>query len=273
MPQSGAVTHVDCQYDNIEQLAETYGKADVIFHLAWDTTPGTSARSPTLEVTANLLPTARLIEFLQGKSRARFIFVSSGGTVYGGNQETPVPEGCELRPISYYGAGKVAAEYLLRVFAQQAGSKTVLLRPSNIYGPGQLPKRQFGIIPTLLRSIQDDRSFTLIGGDCIARDFLFIDDFVSAALKLLDIPAGALPGVTVLNLAAGESVLLIELVQLAEEVTGRRVNLQKSPARNVDVSRVDLDTTSARRLLDWSARVPLREGLQQTWDWMQRSVR
>src|SRR3546814_19751353 len=100
---------------------------------------------------SNLLPLLRLLEMLSDHSSRQFIFMSSGGTVYGNPSVLPATEDAPLLPISYHGAAKSAAEHFLHAFAHSSFPVTIL-RPANIYGPGQEGPSGFGLIKTILQN-------------------------------------------------------------------------------------------------------------------------
>ena len=259
------VRYVDCNFDNIYQLGDLYQGADAIFHMACDTTPATSSRQSSLEVTANLLPTLRLLEYLEHQCQAELVYLSSGGTIYG-----DVPGACgeeaSMSPISYYGAGKASIELFLRAYHRQTGKPVTVLRPSNLYGPGQLAKQQFGIVPTLLNAIREGSEFQLMGDGENRRDFIYIDDFVALCLAVL--AAARRDGYRTLNAGSGEAVTLNALIALAETVSGAAVKLRRGPARKVDLRSVVLDPARAREVCGWRAGTSLEEGLRHTWNWL-----
>jgi len=263
------VNYIDCNFDNVYQLGELYQKADIIFHLACDTTPATSSQQSSLEVTANLLPSLRLLEYLEHCCKASLIYVSSGGTVYGDAGDGPCTEQAAVNPISYYGASKASLELFLHAYSRQTGNPVTILRPSNLYGPGQLARQQFGFVPTLLNAIRQDRKFRLMGDGESTRDFLFIDDFVSLCLLLTKPAATAdLPLCSTYNAGSGVGVSLNTVIGLAETVTDCHVALDRVPLRKVDVRASILDSTRAREAYNWSAETSLEDGLRQTWEWM-----
>lgn len=262
------VAYIDCNFDNIYQLGELYQQADFIFHLACDTTPATSSRQSSLEVTANLLPSLRLLEYLEHQCQAALVYVSSGGTVYGDTGDGVCTELNKTSPISYYGASKASLELFFQAYHLQTGNPVVILRPSNIYGPGQLVKQQFGFIPTLLYALRNGSEFNLMGDGRHVRDFLFIDDFVSLCVSITSADSASDKQCSTYNVGSDEGVELIDLIHLAQEMTGQAVQLNHLPSRGVDVRSIVLDSSKAREKFDWLPSTSVDSGLEKTWNWL-----
>jgi UDP-glucose 4-epimerase len=274
-PLQPGIEYIDCGYDQFSALGDIYQRCDAIVHLAWDTTPALSLGTPSVEVSANLLPLARFLEALTPQFAGQLLFVSSGGAVYGdgavfaeaGHQA--LDETAALQPVSYYGAAKGAAELFLDAFQHQSGTPITVLRPSNIYGPGQTIKRFFAVVPTLFEAIREQQVFRVIGDGSAARDYLFIDDFSQLVARIVAGP-GASGRVQRLNACAGQSVTLKELIHTAEDVSGLQARLEFVPTRDSDVSAVRLSPAAAEAAYGWRAETTLREGLAKTWQWMER---
>lgn len=262
------VNYIDCNFDNIYQLGDVYQQADYIFHLACDTTPATSSRQSSLEVTANLLPSLRLLEYLEHQCNAVLVYVSSGGTIYGDAGDDACDEHTPASPISYYGAAKASLELFFQAYHLQSGKPVVILRPSNIYGPGQFAKQQFGFVPTLFRAIAEQREFTLMGDGRHVRDFLFVEDFSALCVAIAERPGLVADSCSTYNAGSGSGVELLELIAIAEQVSGEQVRLEYSPSRNVDVRTIVLDSAKARADFSWSPDTDLAAGMQQTWNWL-----
>ena len=237
-----------------------------VIHLAASSTPGSTAGLPLLEMESNLRPTLALLEALQSASPTSLLYVSSAGTLYQPRAGIPSLEDSPLLPRSYHGAGKAAAEAFIHAWTSQCGASATVLRPSNVYGPGQSHKKGFGIIPAALAKLRDAEELIIWGDGNIVRDFLFIDDFVALCLAVLN--AGMRQGMQVVNAARGEGTRLNDLLATMEGVTGRRLRRRYEPARSVDCARADIDPGLASRLFGWKARIGLEEGLQRTWHWM-----
>ena len=153
----GRVTHVRGSIEDRQLLRDTLARCETVVYAASITTPATSSGDPALEVLGNLLPLSRLLECASEFPGRRIVYLSSGGTIYGdlGEQAT---ESTALRPRSYYGAGKVAAEAMLHACACTSDWSIISLRPSNLYGPGQRVTKGFAIIPTLFDRASDGDS-------------------------------------------------------------------------------------------------------------------
>ncbi len=131
---AGVQAHVGDQGDKA-LLNPLLARCAHVIHLASATTPGDTVWSPSAEAEASLIPALRFLDCFQGYPESRVIFVSTGGTLYGnaeGANETTLPV-----PGSYHGAGKVALEAFFSVLGQRRPGGLTILRPSNVYGPGQ----------------------------------------------------------------------------------------------------------------------------------------
>lgn len=235
----------------------------IVVHAASSTTPGASAAQPQIE--GNLRTTLALIEALQDTPKARLIYFSSGGTLYGA-RDTPAVEADPIRPRSYHGAGKAAAEHFIHVWAEQYGGSAVILRPSNVYGPGQLPKTGFGVIPTAFSAILEDKPFTIWGDGGTERDFVHISDIVELVHAVAQSIAN--PGVNIYNAGSGDAISLNVLLTMIETTANRPLQRHWQPARGVDIPRISLDITRAETCFGWQPRISMKEGLADTWQWM-----
>ena len=250
--------------ENIDHLRGLFSRADTVVHLASATTPGLSRRAPMLEASGNIAPTLAILQELQQHPRTRLVFLSSGGTVYGNPGSHGATEQTPANPLSYYAAGKFALETFLRTFAHLAGNRVVVLRPSNIYGPGQPMYQGFGVIRTMLQHLADGTTMEIWGDGSVVRDFIHVDDMVAAIECVLrDREAGG-----TFNVGSGVGHSLNDIRMLAEAASGRTLDVSYAPSRSIDVARIVLDSTALQDRFGWKARVNLAEGIRQTWDWL-----
>jgi len=247
-------------------MRDMLARCNTVFHLASATTPGSSARQPSLEAEFNLLPTLRFLDVMQEFPGRRLIFVSSGGALYGNPEIEPAPETHPTAALSYHGAGKIALESFLLTFSRLTGTGLTVLRPSNLYGPAQSMKSGFGLVRTMLQHIKQGTTMEIWGDGETVRDFLYIDDMVEACCQVRT--KGDAVG-EVFNVGAGIGHSVNEVRRLAERITGRTLDVVYRPQRRVDVSHIVLDCAKIRSKLGWSPAVPVTEGLALTWQWLQ----
>jgi len=246
-------------------LAPLLAGCDAVVHLASTSTPGSTAHAPGLEMRDNLEPLAALLETLMAVGPRHVIFLSSGGAIYGNPPALPATEDMPPQPLSWHAAGKVAAEDLWQTCARRLpGMALAILRPSNVYGPGQPLRSGFGIVRTVLEKARGGEPLEIWGDGSQMRDFLYIDDLVDACLQLLATSAAT----GTFNAGAGKGTRLAELVRLAGEVTGRPIPVIHRPERGIDVAGIWLDCRRLRAATGWQAETALAEGLARTWEWL-----
>lgn len=254
-------------YTDLEALKPHLQECDTLVHFASASTPASSAQDPVSEITANVLPTIKLLQELQNYRDKHFIYISSAGTVYG-NQPPPLHEQLPLQPTSYYGAGKATIEIFLRAFQLRGNNKVTIVRPTNIYGPGQKLKKNFGLIRTILEKVKTGDGVDIWGDGTAARDYLHIDDFSAALLSLLR-QRDKLADFAVFNVGCGEAFSINRIIEIVRQVTGAAPRVKYIPGQVSDVAISNPDITKIMTLLDWRPEIDINTGIQQTWNWLQ----
>lgn len=240
---------------------------DWIVHAASESTPASSANRPLSEVDGNLRTLACLVEALQSRPEARLLYLSSAGTTYADALSGHPEEGDRLWPRSFHGAAKVAAEQFLQVLASPGNCQVTVVRPSNVYGPGQSPRPGFGLISTAFARCLDGLPLPVFGDGSSTRDYLFIHDATDLLRRVIESPYRG--GFDVFNAANGRGHRLSEILDLAERISGRPLLREFKPARLVDANCIVPDPGKAFRTFGWQARTSLEEGMTATWRWMQ----
>lgn len=228
-----------------------------VVHLAGATVPADTVWQPVAEAEASLLPALRFLECAQEFPGRRYVLLSTGGALYG--DADLASEQTRLAPGSYHGAGKLALESFFGVLGQRQPGRLSILRPANVYGPGQPLRAGFGVIRTLLERVRDGGRLVVYGDGSAVRDYLYIDDMVTACVAALTAPA------VTCNIGSGTGVSLRELIAIVERVTGRALAVDYRPARASDVGRIVLDAGLARSSLGWAPGIGLEEGIGRTW--------
>lgn len=240
-------------------------RSRLVVHLASASTPGSTAAQPLLELEQNLRPTLALLQAMQGHTATPLLYVSSGGTLYGRHDELRADESAQVSPRSYHGAGKIAAEHFATAWCAQFSASATIIRPSNLYGPGQTERAGFGVIPTAFAKILRGETLHVWGDGSAVRDYLYIDDFMQLCLAVANAPPQG--GARIVNACSGASVSLNALLSAIESVSGRHLERTYDPSRAVDVMRVNMDASLAHERYAWTPQTPLLEGLGRTWEW------
>ena len=240
-------------------------RSRAVIHLASASTPGSSAAQPVRELEDNLRPLLALLQAMQECPAVPLIYVSSGGTLYSGEHGHAAEEAAPVSPRSYHGAGKIAAEHFIAAWCNQFAGGATILRPSNLYGPGQPERTGFGIVPAAMGKILRGETLHVWGDGSAERDYLYVDDFVRLCMAVLD--GERQPGARLLNACSGTSISLNTLLDEIEHVSGRSLARTYDASRAVDVPRVTMRASLAHRSHGWSPEMPLREGLERTWQW------
>jgi UDP-glucose 4-epimerase len=265
--QHSALKWISGNYADEELLRSSISQCRTIIHAASDTTPGISAKTPVGEVFGNFHPTLELIQILQEFPDRHLIYLSSGGAIYGNPNILPANEISPCKPISYYGAGKLAVETFFQVMNRQCGCPVTILRPSNFYGPGQKPETGFGLIFHLLHRAKTGQAIEIWGDGSTIRDFLYIHDFVEACMNIIS--SGLKKNmVKIYNVGSEVGYSINEVVDTVEKVIGIGLEKKYLPARPVDVKEIVLDCTLLKKELHWLPVTDLREGIAKTWEWL-----
>ena len=262
------VTWVEADLDTCTSWSEWLKDVDVVYHLAWSSLPHTASAAPAADASTNVVGTVRLLESLRDKPGTRFVFASSGGTVYGPPIHLPISENHPTRPISAYGVSKLAVERYLDFFAEAHGLDPVSMRIANLFGPNQDVSRQFGAIATFSANALIGKPIRIFGDGGTVRDYVFVSDVADALIT-----AGQTRHISrALNVGTGQGRSLTEILDLVRSLTGRPIDIQYSEARNFDVRYSVLDVSRAAAELNWRSRTSFEMGVAATFEGVRRRL-
>jgi len=240
---------------------------DAVIHLANSTNPTTSESDRVRDVEENLVGTLQLLEACVKKGIVKFVFASSGGTVYGIPNAIPIPETHETNPISAHGAMKLAAEKYVQVYSAKYGFDYVLLRCANAYGPGQTGLQGQGIIGRAILAALANEPLEIWGDGSAVRDFVFVEDVAEALIRA----AQSSLSTETINIGMGNGTSLNEVVELVRRITGELLTVRYGPPRRFDVPASVLDIRKAETLLGWEPATGLEEGVERCYAWARSS--
>lgn len=240
---------------------------DTVIHLACTILPQMSNSDPEYDIQTNVEGTISLLDAAVKKKVRKFIFLSSGGTVYGIPQTTPIPEEHPTNPTCSYGITKLMIEKYLRLYHQLYGIQTHAVRMSNPYGRFQRVRSPQGVIPVFCYKALKEETIQIWGDGSVQRDFICIDDAVSAIQKLLECDEELFE----VNIGSGRATSLNSLIAVIENILGKKQKVEYLAGRNFDVPVNVLDISRARRVLLWEPQISLHDGLEQTIRWIKEN--
>jgi UDP-glucose 4-epimerase len=250
--------------ENADLAARACEGVGAVVHLAGNTGVGPSVENPRSDCLANVIGTFNYLEAARHAGVSRFIFASSGAVT--GDCDPPIHERVPTRPVSPYGASKLAAEAYCGAYARSFGVGTVSLRFSNVYGPGSGHKQS--VVAKFIRQSAAGEPVVVYGDGRQTRDFIYVDDLVEAiqrAIAAEDVAGEVFQIATMKETTVLELVTALNGALAAEGLPALRTRFE--PARPGEVLRNYADTRKARELLDWQPRTDLAEGLRRTVRW------
>jgi UDP-glucose 4-epimerase len=234
---------------------------DVVNHHAANASVSVSVRRPIFDATQNILGTINLLEAARKSGVRKFIYVSSGGAMYGDPEYLPEDEEHPANPVSPYALSKHTGERYVRVYGLEHGLRWTSLRYANVYGPRQDPFGEAGVVAIFCQNLLDGVSPTIHWDGEQTRDFCYVGDCARAnVLALLEAGDGQ-----AYNVGTGVGTSINTLFGTLLEVAGRSMTPQHGPRRPGDARHSYLNCSKAKRDLNWQAEVSLHEGLAQAW--------
>ena len=245
-------------FANPDTIGEVLTGCDVVFHLASTTIPKTSNDDPLFDIGTNLIGTVAMLDLAVARKIEKFIFISSGGTVYGTPTQLPVPENHQTDATCSYGVIKLAIEKYLQIYHQQQGLDTCSLRLSNPYGEHQRVDSGLGVVTTFCHKALNDEPIEIWGDGSVVRDFIYVKDAVNAMVLAMNSDCAG----SVINIGYGNGVSLKDLIVKIEMVLGREIQKTYYPGRSFDVPEIYLDISRAKDILGWAPETSLNDGIK-----------
>ena len=242
-------------------------RPDVVFHLAAQISVSVSAREPVMDAEVNVLGALNLFEGIREleSTGTKVVYVTSGGTAYGEPAVLPADEATPVRPLSPYGASKLAVETYLPIYERLCGLDYSIIRLANIYGPRQDPHGEAGVVAIFARSMLGGKPLKVFGDGNDERDYVYVGDVVDAIVRSA---ASSLPGP--FNVGTGVGTSTNRIFEVIAEHCGHTDPAVHGPPRAGDINKITLDATKAERELGWVPKVPLEDGLKLTVDWFKQ---
>jgi len=260
VPPGAAFHEYDIQDARAAELVRAQ-RFDAIFHQAAQLDVRKSVADPLYDAQVNILGSLNLLQAAAGHC-GKFLFASSGGTVYGEQHTHPADEAHSTQPMSPYGVTKLSVEKYLYFYQQTYGLPCVALRYANVYGPRQSPHGEAGVVAIFIQKMLAGVTPVINGDGLQTRDYVYIDDVVQANLRALDADqTGAF------NIGVGVETTVVDIFTALNAAFGGGFNAQHGPGREGEQRRSVLHPGLAERALGWRPQVAFDEGLARTLAW------
>ncbi|MEJ2764112.1 NAD-dependent epimerase/dehydratase family protein [Photobacterium sp. MCCC 1A19761] len=265
IPYSDDINWINESFINIIDDPEFYetnikkGNVEYAIHLATTLFPSESVNKIEDDCYENVFCTVKLFSNLYSFGCKKILYASSGGTVYGFNENnTPFYEYDKLSPEIPYGLTKATCEQYLRLLSKKYDAAGISIRISNPYGEEQRLVGNQGVIPIFMNKIYTEAGIEVFGNIESKRDYIYIDDLIDGFVKCLDY----LGDQDVFNLCYGKSYSVKDIISILESKLHKKAKIMVSDKSNGPVKNVILANELARKELNWYPKVNLESGIK-----------
>lgn len=231
---------------------------DILIHLAARVlSPEEKMFSDNVVATHNLVTEA-------AKFPLKHIIYNSTAAVYGGGSNKTYKESDPCAPDTEYGMTKYLSEELARYWSKITKGKITILRPFNVYGPGNFK----GVVHSFYKSIKESGSVVIYGDGKQERDFLYVDDMVSAIINAVrKKQAGTF------NVVSGKTHTILEVFEEIQKILDKKIKVNFKSADKRKVSKIQQNPSFAKKKLGWEAEIGLKEGIKKTIFWYENNIK
>jgi len=268
IPDAPNVTFIQGSVLDKEILKRAFSnKLDFVFHLAAHFANQNSVDNPETDLMVNGLGTLKVLEYSHLTKVDKFVFASSGCSVYGSQAPLPLEEGfVSLHLDTPYQITKLLGELYCNFFYNYYGLPVAIARYFNVYGPGEIPGRYRNVIPNFIWWAFHNKPLPITGTGEETRDFTFVDDIVDGTLRL-----GVTPKAVgeAFNLASQEETKIIDIANMVNEITGNNGGIELVARRDWDkITRRMASIEKARKVLGYEPKMKMKDGIKKVYDWI-----
>jgi UDP-glucose 4-epimerase len=237
-------------------------KPEAVDHHAAQMDVRKSLDDPIFDAHTNILGSINLILNATRLKVKKFIYISTGGAVYGEPQWLPVMENHEIRPECAYGISKHTVEHYLELYRMLEGLPYTVLRYPNVFGPRQNPHGEAGVNAIFIGLMLEGKIPIIYGRGEALRDYTYISDIVNANKLALEKGAGE-----IVNIGSGVGTSVNTIYETIADILKFPHPANYKPARKGEIEKIFLDARKAKQVLGWEPKVTFREGLEKTVEW------
>ena len=230
-----------------------------VFHLAAQVSVENATKNPMEDASVNITGTLNLLEHAK---KCEKIIIYSSAAVYGEPIQTPIREEHPRNPINMYGVSKLASETYAYTYHKIYGLPVTILRPFNIYGPGQRRESQYsGVITTFAEKIENGDAPVIHGDGTQTRDFVHVSDVVEASILAAESEKAT--GQT-FNVGTGKATTINQLANTMIKIVGKNLKPTHTKPRKGDIKHSVADITKIQKTLGYKPKTTLTQGLKKT---------
>ncbi len=245
-------------------------KLDFVFHLAAHFANQNSVDNPETDLLVNGLGTLKALQYSNLTKVGKFVFASSGCSVYGSQAPLPLKEDfVSLHLDTPYQITKLVGELYCNFFYNYYGLPIAIARYFNVYGPGEIPGAYRNVIPNFIWWALHKQPLPITGTGEETRDFTFVEDIVDGTLRLGIVPGA---GGNAFNLASGTETKVIDIANIVNEITGNNNGVAFTAQRDWDkINRRRASIEKATNVLGYRPRTEIRQGIQHCFEWVKEN--
>lgn len=234
-------------------------RPDFVSHHAAQMDVRRSVAQPLFDADVNILGSINMIECARKVGIQRFIYISTGGAVYGEPEYLPCDENHPINPICQYGASKHTVEHYLYMYQVNYNLNYTVIRYPNVYGPRQDPHGEAGVVAIFTRQMMNDEQVIINGDGEQTRDFVYVGDCAFGNLLASQKNVNG-----IFNLGMGRPTSINEIFESLKKITGYQKEPVYGPAKLGETRHIYLDSSKARQVLGWAPTVDLDDGMAKT---------
>jgi nucleoside-diphosphate-sugar epimerase len=224
---------------------------NVLIYLAGKTYVPESWKKPDEFIETNIMGVTRALNYCK-KNKTKMIYISS--YMYGKADKLPTKENAKIKINNPLALSKATAEEICKFYSKNYGVKTIIIRPSNIYGPGQA---NYWLIPQILQKFKSKK--ILMNNLNIKRDLIYVEDFIDAIIKSIYVNNNF----EIINIGSGKSYSIIEIIKTIQKISKKNILIKsKNISRKNEILQTKLDIIKAKKILNWKPLWNLEKGLK-----------
>lgn len=231
-------------------------KPDICVHLAAQVSVRYALAHPVEDTETNVMGSLQVMQACAEAGVKKFIYISTAAR-FGEPAKIPLKENTPCKPLSPYGASKYAAEFYLPFFKERYGMDYTILALANVYGPGQDPEGEAGVISIFIDNIQKNKPCKIFGDGKQTRDFVFVKDVAQAIEASFETTA------PLLLIGSGTETSVNELFKKLAAILGKGEKTHEEAVPG-EIQRAVFDISQAKKELGWNPRTSLEKGLKAT---------